>query len=148
MCLPSGAVHAGGTCSASLHRVVAPPYSILSIAGHGEGRPCGAARRMRQGRHMVKGVGFSIHDTITPGKALYKKRADESPLFSPYIFFYPSRLSSPLSLTPCSGILAISVRYRRRKKASVTASEASSARGKHHQTRLLLPLAAPYRAST
>lgn len=148
MCLPPGAVHAGGTCSASLHRVVTPPYSILSIAGHGERRPCGAARRMRQGRHMVKGGGFSIHDTITPGKALYKKKSGrKSALFSIHIF-YPSRLSSPSSLTPCSGILAISVRYRRRKKASVTASEASSARGKHHQTRLLLPLAAPYRAST
>lgn len=148
MCLPPGAVHAGGTCSVSLHRVVTPPYSVLSIAGHGERRPCGASRRMWQGRHMVKGA---VSQSMIPsprGKCFIKKRADESPLFSPYIFFYPSRLSSPLSLTPCSGILAISVRYRRRKKASVTASEASSARGKHHQTRLLLPLAAPYRAST
>lgn len=148
MCLPPGAVHAGGTCSASLHRVVTPPYSVLSIAGHGERRPCGAARRMRQGRHMVKGAASQSMIPSPRGKRFTKKRADESPLFSPYIFFYPSRLSSPSSLTPCSGILAISVRYRRRKKASVTASEASSARGKHHQTRLLLPLAAPYRAST
>ena len=97
------------------------------------------------------GEGGAVSQSMIPsprGKRFTKKRADESPLFSPYTFFYPSRLSSPLSLTPCSGILAISVRYRRRKKASVTASEASSARGKHHQTRLLLPLAAPYRAST
>ena len=42
---------------------------------------------MQQGRHMVKGGGFSIHDTITPGKALYKKKSGrKSALFSIHIF--------------------------------------------------------------
>ena len=78
-----------------------------------------------------------------------KKRADMCPLFSyQSIKFYPSRLSSPPSLVPCSGILEISVRYSRRKNASVTNSDATSARGKHHHTRSSLPMLWPYRAST
>ncbi len=58
-----------------------------------------------------------------------KKKSGHVSALSINIFSYPSKLSCPPSLVPCSGILAISVRYSLRKKASVTNSDATSAMG-------------------
>ena len=66
---------------------------------------------------------------LAPERETLQKKSGRASALSNILFSYPNKLSCPPSLVPCSGILAISVRYSRRKNASVTNSDATSAMG-------------------